>query len=97
MDDEGDTRKILDQLAKISRNMERLGIAEYVEMLHNPRRLFWSNFLAGLSRGLGTAVGFTLLGALVIYLLNRLVMLNLPVISDFLAQLVEMVIERTFY
>ena len=45
-------------------------------------------------QGLGMAVGFTLLGALVIYLLQRLVLLKLPLISDFIAQLVRLVLEK---
>ena len=48
----------------------------------------------GPGRGLGMAVGFTLLGALVIYLLQRLVLLKLPLISDFIAQLVRLVLEK---
>ncbi|MGI6553249.1 MAG: DUF5665 domain-containing protein [Bacillota bacterium] len=74
--------------------MESLQLAEYVEMLHDPKRLVRVNFLAGLARGLGMAVGFTLLGALVIYLLQRLVLLKLPLISDFIAQLVRLVLEK---
>ena len=74
--------------------MESLQLAEYVEMLHDPKRLVRINFLAGLARGLGMAVGFTLLGALVIYLLQKVVLLNMPVISDFIAQLVRLVLEK---
>ncbi len=88
----------LDQLEKINEkvnsiavNMERMGIAEYVEMLHHPRRLLWANFLIGLVRGFGMAVGFALLGAIGLYLLQQLVLLNMPVISDFIAEIVVLV------
>jgi len=75
--------------------MERLNLAEYVEMLHDPKRLIWTNFLAGTARGIGMAVGFTLLSALLIYFLKHLVRLNLPVISDFIADLIRMVREQS--
>jgi len=75
--------------------MERLNLAEYVEMLREPKRIFWINFLAGAARGIGMAVGFTLLGALIIYFLQRLVLLNLPIISDFIADLIRMVREQS--
>jgi hypothetical protein len=75
--------------------MERLNLAEYVEMLRDPKRLFWINFFAGAARGLGMAIGFTLLGALIIYFLQRLVLLNLPVISDFIADIIRMVREQS--
>ncbi|MDR1262218.1 MAG: DUF5665 domain-containing protein [Oscillospiraceae bacterium] len=71
--------------------MERLGLAEYVQYMQNKRRLLWTNFLAGVSRGLGIAVGFSILGAVLIALLQRLAVANLPGIGDFLADVVRMV------
>lgn len=79
------------KLDEISLSMEKLGIAEYVEMLRNPRRLFFINFWAGLSRGFGMAVGFTILGAIVLYILQKLIVLNVPLIGDFIADLVNIV------
>lgn len=79
------------KLDEISLTMEKLGIAEYVEMLRNPRRLFFINFWAGLYRGFGMAVGFTILGAIVLYVLQKLIVLNVPLIGDFIADLVNIV------
>ncbi|NLC76532.1 MAG: hypothetical protein GX750_02795 [Clostridia bacterium] len=86
--------KLQQKTEELVTRMERLRLAEYVEMFNDPKRLWKINFLAGLARGLGTAVGFTILGALVLYLLQRLVLLNLPVIGDFIAHLVRLVLER---
>jgi hypothetical protein len=80
-----------DKIDELSLNLERMKLAEYVELLNNPKRLLMINFISGLARGLGTAVGFTLLGAIVLYILQRLVVLNLPVVSDFIATLVQLV------
>ena len=66
-------------------------IAEYVEYINDTRKMLTTNFLAGIARGLGMAVGFTILGALLIYFLRQLVLLNLPLIGDFIANLVELV------
>ena len=90
-DDKGHMEKISRQLDEISLRMEKLGIAEYVEMLHNPRRLVFFNFWTGLVRGFGMAIGFTLLAALVIYVLQQLVVLNTPLIGDFIADIVNIV------
>jgi len=97
MQDDDQISALQKKIEKLLLELERTRIAEYVEMLHNPGRLLWSNFIAGLARGLGTAVGFTLLGALLVYFLQRIVVWNLPLISDFIAQLIEMVLERTYY
>jgi len=72
---------------------EKIKIAEYVEYLNNTKRMLFTNFLAGIARGLGMAVGFTILGALLIYLLRQIVLLNLPLISDFIAEIVQLVTE----
>jgi len=85
-------------LARLERKMDQLGdsweqtrVAEYVDMMHRPGRLLYINFLMGVSRGFGMAVGFTILTALVIWVLQKLVMLNLPILSNFIADIVKMV------
>ena len=78
---------------KLSIYMEKMKLAEYVELLGNTKRLLWINFISGVARGLGIAVGFTILFALLVIFLNQLVTLNLPFIGDFLAQIVNMVQE----
>lgn len=74
--------------------MEKMKLAEYVEYLHNTKKMLAVNLLAGIARGLGMAVGFTILGALVIIFLQQLVVWNLPLIGDFIAELVRIVNER---
>ncbi len=79
--------KITDLAVKI----EKMKLAEYVQLLNRPWRLLYINFIAGIGRGLGIAVGFTILGAIVLYILKHLVMLNLPLIGGFIAEIVRMV------
>jgi len=80
-----------EKLEEISYSMEKLGISEYMEMLHNPRRLFWTNFWSGVVRGFGMAIGFTILAAMVIYILQEIITLNIPLIGDFIAEIVTIV------
>jgi hypothetical protein len=90
-------REVLKSLAynleKLTSALENIKIMEYVEFLNNKRRMLYTNFLAGLARGLGMAVGFTILGAILVYLLKQVVFLNLPLISDFIANIVQLVNE----
>jgi len=83
--------KVYQQLQRLSQNMEKFNLAEYMEMLNNPRRYIMINFVGGLSRGLGIAIGFTILGAIVLMVLQRLMVLNLPIIGDFIAHIVVIV------
>ncbi len=80
-----------DKIEQLSLNLERMKLAEYVELLNRPWHLFYINFMSGLARGLGIAVGFTILSALVLILLQRLMILNLPVVSNFIAEIVRLV------
>jgi hypothetical protein len=86
-------KSLENKLEKLTLAVEKIKIAEYVEFLNNTRRMLVTNFLAGIARGLGMAVGFTILGALLIYLLKQVVLLNLPLISDFIADVVQLVNE----
>ena len=62
--------------------------------MDHPWRLVYLNLLGGLFRGLGTAVGFTFLGALIIYVLTRIFVPNLPLIGNFLGELVWIIQEH---
>lgn len=79
------------KIDELSLNMQKLGIAEYVTMIENPRRLFWVNFWQGVARGFGMAIGFTILAGLVIYILQKIVVLNTPLIGSFIAEIVDIV------
>jgi hypothetical protein len=84
--------KLLDKIAELSQQLEKFNIAEYLEQLNNPRRYLMVNFMGGLFRGFGIALGMTILGAFVLFILQRLVVLNLPLIGDFIAELVRIVL-----
>lgn len=74
--------------------LERLRLPEYISYIENRRRFMLMQFLGGVARGLGTAVGFTILGAALVLVLQGLAQRNLPVIGDFLADIVEIVQRR---
>ncbi len=80
----------MSRLERFARAMERLRFAEYVQFSSDPRRLIVTNFMAGVARGFGMAVGFTVLAAAFVMFLRRLVYLNLPLIHDFLMNLLDM-------
>lgn len=63
----------------------------FIEIVASPRRIFLRSFLAGIARGIGSAIGFSILGAFLIYLLRYIVMLNLPVIGAFVKDIWDIV------
>lgn len=72
-------------------SMERLRLSDYVRYVDDRKRMFWSNFWGGMARGVGMAVGFTILGALLVLILQDLARRNLPLIGDALAEIVRVV------
>nr|WP_188428836.1 DUF5665 domain-containing protein [Kroppenstedtia guangzhouensis] len=84
-------RSVDDRLMKIGRRMEMEEIAEYVQLLNSPRRLILINILTGIARGVGIAIGVTIFTATIVYLLQKLGALNLPVVGDFIAEIVRIV------
>ncbi|NPV71648.1 MAG: hypothetical protein HPY55_13565 [Firmicutes bacterium] len=91
-DEGGEALKALNhRLDQFAQYMEKMKLAEYVDLLHDTKRLLWVNFIAGLARGVGMAIGFSLLGAVIIYVLTRTFWWNLPVIGGFIAQIVRIV------
>lgn len=96
-DEETDLEKanlVVRQIDRWIASMERLRLAEYVRYVDDRKRLFWTSFFSGVARGVGMAVGFTILGAVLVLILQDLARHNLPLIGDALAQIVSVVQKR---
>ncbi|WP_068782030.1 MULTISPECIES: DUF5665 domain-containing protein [unclassified Paenibacillus] len=74
-----------------TQQLEKSRIAQYTELLNRPWRLIWLNILSGTARGVGIAIGFTFFAATIIYVLQVLGALNLPIIGDYIADIVRIV------
>lgn len=79
------------RVEKISLMLEKAKIGDYVTMMTKPKVMLFNNFIAGLARGFGMAIGFTILGAVVLYMLRQAVFLNIPIIGNFIAEIVKIV------
>ena len=82
---------ILRRLEHMIQRMEALHLDAFLRHMHDWRRRLLFDFLSGIARGIGFSIGFSILGALLLYLLRHIALSNLPVIGEFLAQLVRIV------
>ena len=82
---------VVRRLERLAQKMEYLRLDAYLKYVHNWKRRLAFEFLSGIARGVGFSVGFTVLGALLLYLLRNAALANLPVIGRFLAELVRIV------
>lgn len=88
---EKDEMRLKEQVERLAAHLERAQFAEYVQLLNRPGRLMTINFLSGIARGVGTGLGFTVILAILLLLLQELASRNLPVIGRFLADIVRIV------
>ncbi|MFC4778444.1 DUF5665 domain-containing protein [Paenibacillus sp. GCM10023252] len=79
------------RLQQIAEHMERSQMAGYVDLLNRPISLIWRNLLGGTARGVGIAIGFTFFAATILYVLQLLGALNLPIVGDYIADIVRIV------
>ena len=75
----------LEQLRHISRQIE-----DWIRRECGWKRLL-KEMALGAARGIGFSIGFTVLGALLLYILQSIALANLPIIGRFLAELVRIV------
>jgi hypothetical protein len=92
--DENEVKELESRVNKIAIMLEKAKLGDYVVMMSRPRAMIFNNFIAGLARGFGMAVGFTILGAIVVYFLRQAVLLHIPVIGNFIAEIVKIVQDR---
>jgi len=85
------TNHLIEQLERLTHHLEALRIADYIELLEKPWKLITTNFIAGIARGLGFAIGTTIIFALVVEGLRRMIMINIPIINDYLIEIFKLI------
>lgn len=84
-------KKINKKIDKINESLEKSNIIELSYIMGNKKEILKRNLIAGISRGVGIGIGITVVTAIIVYLLRKLIMLNIPVIGDYIADIVEIV------
>jgi hypothetical protein len=81
------------RVGRLAVAIERARVDEYTSMITRPWKFFLINFAAGMLRGLGMAIGFTVIAAIVIYFLVTILMamIDLPIIGMYIGELVKIV------
>ena len=80
-----------DNIERLLKILEKKNIEELVYILGTKKEIAKRNFIAGIFRGIGVGIGVTIVTAIIIYFLQRLVKLNLPGIGRFITDIVEIV------
>ena len=84
-------KKILIQLDRLNYILNRNKVLDLIEIAGITKKFLIRNFLSGIIKGIGVGIGFSVITALIIYLLQKIIKLNIPVISKYIADIVEIV------
>lgn len=76
---------------KLSATLEKGNIQELTYMLGSRKEIIIRNLLAGIFRGVGIGIGVTVITAILIMFLRRIVALNIPLIGKYVTDIVEIV------
>ncbi len=80
--------KSIENLNKI---LQEGNFIELTYLLGNKKEMFKRNFFAGVSRGIGIGIGVTVITAVLVIILQKIVTLNIPIIGEYIADIVEIV------
>lgn len=79
------------KLDKLNYVLSKNNVLELAEILGNKKELFIRNILTGIAKGIGIGIGFTVLTAILIIVLQKIVTLNIPVIGEYISDIVDIV------
>mgnify|MGYP005778554093 CR=1 FL=1 len=83
--------KILEQLDNLNHTLNKNKILDLVELAGDTKKFLFRNFTSGIVKGIGIGIGVTIITAIIIYILQKIIKLNIPIISQYIADIVEIV------
>lgn len=85
-------RKILSKsIEKLSNMLEEMNIHELIYILGSRKEIILRNLYAGIFRGIGIGIGVTIISAILVIILQKIVTLNIPIIGEYIADIVDIV------
>ncbi len=81
-------------IENLSNTLQEGNLIEWSYLLGNKKEIIKRNLLAGIFRGVGIGIGVTIITAMLVMLLQKIVTLNIPVIGEYIADIVE-IVERS--
>ncbi len=87
-------KNILKSVNKINRKLENEKVLSAMELLGEPKKLLVRNLVSGIAKGIGIGIGVSIVTAILIYAAQKIITLNIPVISKYIADILEIVETR---
>ena len=84
-------KRLNNNIEKLIVKLENKNLEEIFYVLGNKKEIAKRNFIAGIFRGIGIGIGVTIVTAIIVYFLQKLVKLNLPIIGKYINDLVDII------
>lgn len=95
---ENENNKLESKIYSLERGIEQLNkilskneLHEYIYILGSKKEILKRNLIGGIARGIGGGIGFTIITAIIIYFLQKIVRLNIPIIGEYINDIVDIV------
>ena len=76
---------------KLTDILEGMNLHDLIYIYGSKKEIIKRNLLAGIARGIGGGIGFTIITAIIIYFLQKIVRLNIPILGKYLNDIIEIV------
>lgn len=91
---EKDIKILIEKIDNLSYNLNKNKFIDLIEVMGNKKEIIFRNLFSGLWKGIGIGIGVTLVTAIIILILQKIIKLNIPVISEYITDIVE-IVEKT--
>lgn len=81
-------------IEKLNKMLAEGNFIELSYLIGNKKEIIIRNLIAGIFRGIGIGIGVTVITAILVMLLQKIVTLNIPIIGEYIADIVE-IVERS--
>ena len=82
---------LINKIDKLNQKLLESNMLEISQLLGNRKKLLWTNLISGISRGVGIGIGVTIVTSIIVTILRKIVMLNIPVIGDYISDIIKIV------
>ena len=89
-------KDMIEKIDKLNENLEKGNIEDWLYLIGSKKQIIIRNLLAGIFRGIGIGIGVTIITAILIYVLQKIIRLNIPVIGSFISDVVDIVQQKKY-
>ena len=88
---EKDIKILREKIDLLNYNLTKNRLMDFYEIFGSRKEVLFRNLFSGIWRGVGIGIGVTIITAVIIIVLQKLVTWNIPVIGEYIADIVDIV------